>query len=60
MEEAEALGTKLAIMVEGQFKCFGRAQHIKQKFGKGFTVTLKLDLNKVISRKLKQNTTLIT
>jgi ABC-type multidrug transport system ATPase subunit len=23
MEEAEALGTKMAIMVDGRFKCFG-------------------------------------
>jgi len=23
MEEAEALGTKIAIMVDGKFKCFG-------------------------------------
>ena len=26
MEEAEALGTKMAIQVEGKFKCFGTAQ----------------------------------
>jgi ATP-binding cassette subfamily A (ABC1) protein 3 len=26
MEEAEALGTKMAIMVAGQFKCFGTTQ----------------------------------
>jgi len=25
MEEAEALGTKMAIMVNGRFKCFGTA-----------------------------------
>jgi ATP-binding cassette subfamily A (ABC1) protein 3 len=47
MEEAEALSTKLAIMVDGEFKCFGTAQHIKQKFGQGFTVKVKLDLDKI-------------
>jgi len=26
MEEAEALGTKMAIMVAGKFKCFGTGQ----------------------------------
>lgn len=56
MEEAEALGTKLAIMVDGQFKCFGRAQHIKDKFGSGFTITMKLDLGQVVLRKAKQIT----
>ena len=30
MEEAEALGTKMAIMVEGEFKCFGTSQEIKE------------------------------
>jgi len=29
MEEAEALGTKMAIMVNGKFKCFGSAQSLK-------------------------------
>ena len=29
MEEAEALGTKIAIMVNGKFKCFGTTQSIK-------------------------------
>jgi ABC-type multidrug transport system ATPase subunit len=29
LEEAEALGTKMAIMVEGKFKCFGSALEIK-------------------------------
>ena len=29
MEEAEALGTKMAILVDGKFKCFGTALQIK-------------------------------
>ena len=47
MEEAEALSSKLAIMVDGKFKCFGDAQHIKGKFGKGFLVQMKLDFEKI-------------
>ena len=43
MEEAEALGTKLGIMVRGgQFRCFGSAQHLKSKFGTGFEVEIKI------------------
>lgn len=43
MEEAEALGTKLGIMVRGgQFRCFGSSQHIKNKFGTGFEVEIKI------------------
>ncbi len=41
MEEAEALSTKLGIMVNGQFKCYGSVQHLKNKFGKGYSMILK-------------------
>jgi len=44
MEEAEALSTKLGIMVDGQFKCFGSAQHIKNKFGDGYEVEIKIQI----------------
>ena len=47
MEEAEALTNKMAIQVDGEFKCFGTAQQIKSKFGVGFTVTVKLDLDAI-------------
>ncbi|XP_059356413.1 glucosylceramide transporter ABCA12-like [Carassius carassius] len=42
MEECEALCTRLAIMVKGQFRCLGSLQHIKNRFGKGFTVKMHL------------------
>jgi ABC-type multidrug transport system ATPase subunit len=42
MEESEALSTKLGIMVNGQFKCFGSVQHLKSKYGKGYTLIVKL------------------
>lgn len=35
MEECEALCTRLAIMVNGRFKCIGSIQHLKSKFGAG-------------------------
>ena len=35
MEECEALCTRMAIMVNGQFKCLGSAQRLKNKFGDG-------------------------
>jgi ATP-binding cassette subfamily A (ABC1) protein 3 len=44
MEEAEALSTKLAIMVEGNLRCIGPVQSIKDKYGKGFEVEVKLNL----------------
>lgn len=42
MEECEALCTRLAIMVDGKFKCIGSAQHLKDKFGQGYVLTTKL------------------
>lgn len=42
MEECEALCNRLAIMVRGHFVCIGETQHLKQKFGQGFTVIIKL------------------
>uniref|UniRef100_A0A8B9UCV2 ATP binding cassette subfamily A member 13 n=1 Tax=Anas zonorhyncha TaxID=75864 RepID=A0A8B9UCV2_9AVES len=47
MEECEALCTRLAIMVNGSFKCLGSPQHIKNRFGDGYSV--KIWLNKEIS-----------
>ena len=32
MEECEALCTRLAIMVNGSFKCLGGVQHLKNKY----------------------------
>lgn len=42
MEECEALCTRLAIMVNGRFKCLGSKQHLKTKFGRGYTVVVKV------------------
>ncbi|XP_006514769.2 ATP-binding cassette sub-family A member 13 isoform X1 [Mus musculus] len=42
MEECEALCTRLAIMVDGSFRCLGPPQHIKNRFGDGYTVKVWL------------------
>ena len=42
MEESEALCTRMAVMVNGQFQCLGSNQHIKAKFGEGFNLVIKL------------------
>ena len=44
MDEAEALSTKVGIMVEGRLKCLGTVQHIKNKYGGGYEVEIKLNL----------------
>ncbi|KAJ8951645.1 hypothetical protein NQ318_012316 [Aromia moschata] len=42
MEECEALCTRLAIMVNGNFKCLGSTQHLKDKFAEGYMLTIKI------------------
>jgi ABC-type multidrug transport system ATPase subunit len=42
MEECEALCTRLAIMVNGRFKCLGSTQHLKNKFARGYTLIVKI------------------
>jgi len=42
MEEAEALCTKMGIMVAGGFRCFGSSQHIKNKYGTGYEIEMKI------------------
>uniref|UniRef100_A0A452IFN2 P-type phospholipid transporter n=1 Tax=Gopherus agassizii TaxID=38772 RepID=A0A452IFN2_9SAUR len=42
MEECEALCTRMAIMVNGRFRCLGSVQHLKNRFGDGYTITLRV------------------
>uniref|UniRef100_H2YX21 ABC transporter domain-containing protein n=1 Tax=Ciona savignyi TaxID=51511 RepID=H2YX21_CIOSA len=42
MEECEALCSRLAIMVNGSFKCIGSPQHLKNRYGEGYTITVKV------------------
>eukprot|EP01135_Chromosphaera_perkinsii_P011449 Nk52_evm25s2402 gene=Nk52_evmTU25s2402 len=42
MEECEALCTRLGIMVDGEFKCMGSPQHLRNKFGRGYNLMVKI------------------
>ena len=42
MDECEALCGRLGIMVAGQLRCLGPIGHIKNKFGQGFTLMVKV------------------
>ena len=46
MEEAEALCTRIGVMVNGGLKCLGSSQHLKEKFGNGYEVNVKTILPK--------------
>ncbi|GIY69232.1 ATP-binding cassette sub-family A member 3 [Caerostris extrusa] len=42
MEECEALCSRLVIMVNGRLCCLGSPQHLKSKFGEGFSLMIKV------------------
>lgn len=42
MDECEALCNRLTIMVDGVMKCIGNIQYLKNRYGQGFTVQVKL------------------
>jgi len=46
MEECEALCTRLAIMVNGEFKCIGSTQYLKNRFSKGLVLKIKVRRSK--------------
>lgn len=41
MEEAEALCTRIGVMVNGSLRCLGSGQHLKHRFGNGFEVNIR-------------------
>jgi len=42
MEECDALCSRIAIMVNGQLTCLGSPQHLKSKYGDGYTLVAKV------------------
>jgi ABC-type multidrug transport system ATPase subunit len=44
MEECEALCPRIGIMANGKLRCLGSAQHLKNKFGQGYQVELKVKI----------------
>lgn len=44
MTECEALCRRIGIMANGRLRCLGSAQHLKNKFGQGFQIEMKVNL----------------
>ncbi|VDM47357.1 unnamed protein product [Toxocara canis] len=42
MEECEALCGRLSVMVNGRLRCLGTCQHLKDKYGDGYSIRLRL------------------
>ena len=55
MAECVALCTRLAIMVDGSFRCLGTPQHLKTKFCAGYALRLRAyDENPLVMETLKR------
>ncbi|XP_059086217.1 retinal-specific phospholipid-transporting ATPase ABCA4-like [Tigriopus californicus] len=52
MEECEQLCNRLSIMAEGQLKCIGSPDHVKNKFGQGFKVQMSFESISNVERAL--------
>lgn len=48
MEEAEALCSRIGIMVGGQLRCIGSNQHLKARFGRGYQLELRIGAHDAI------------
>jgi len=46
MEEAESLCSKIGILINGKFMCYGSPQFLKEKYGDGYKVSFKTDVNR--------------
>lgn len=42
MEEADALCSRVGIMVKGELRCLGSTQHLKNRYGAGYNLEIKL------------------
>jgi len=42
MEECESLCSRLAVMVNGRLRCLGSAVHLRNKFGDGYTLRMRI------------------
>lgn len=45
MDETEVLCTNIGIMVNGELKCLGSLQHLKSKYGEGYTLLAKIHVS---------------
>ena len=45
MEEAEAVCTKIGIVIRGSLRCYGTIQHLKATFGDGYRAIIELEEN---------------
>ncbi|XP_017071938.1 phospholipid-transporting ATPase ABCA3 [Drosophila eugracilis] len=55
MDECEALCSRLAIMVDGEFKCMGSVQSLKNQYSKGLILKIKVKQKQKVFQRLVQS-----
>ena len=53
MDEAEVLCKRIGIMVHGQLRALGTKQHLKNKFGSGFELVVKLRISDIDAQQVE-------
>jgi ABC-type multidrug transport system ATPase subunit len=53
MEEADILSDRIAVIVDGEFKCIGTSLYLKNQFGDGYRLTVTTDVELVDINELK-------
>ena len=53
MEEIEAICDSLSIMANGQIQCIGKIPDLKQKYGEGYCLIIKLKRNDQLDEESK-------
>lgn len=51
MEEAEALASKIGIMVAGRLNCYGSKESLKSIYGSGYEIKIKIDVHKLMEER---------
>lgn len=59
MEEADALCTRLAILIRGSMRCIGSTQHLKNKYGGGYVLEIKMITGLDLSERREQMESLV-
>lgn len=59
MDETEVLCTNIGIMVNGELKCLGSLQHLKSKYGEGYTLLAKINVGEASPASIKVSQLLV-
>ena len=61
MDEAETLCKRIGIMINGEFACYGKPNEIREKYGKGYEIIIRIkpineELQKIYLNNIDKNT----